>query len=588
MKDNQDLMKLLYSDDSHIDPDKEYQISELVEFILSKMNGEDVRAALAFGLKKAYEDAAVSGNANMEVAQARGFFSTLNARLNNTDGNVENTTRQLAHKADKGALAQVAISKRDKEVEIEMEDLSQEVKESMTGGSVAVVGNDSVGTTNLKNNSVTNDKITADFLANTPWKNSPEDDVDYIVDEGHFLISGNVQNNPFQSTTLLSNKRAKTTATSNLAWINQTVTNATSGSDGTVFTRQIQFNTDTININFKTDWKRILNEDDLDLKTLTERGIFLADETYDLDDYLDNGTYIVGSQVVNNPFNSGSSILENITSRANLDAKNHWVQQTLTNFYEGKVTTYKRIVYINGEQEIEYIIGWTKILDEDDLKLVNPWFGKQWVAVGTSMTASEGNYTQTVSNILGLQLDNRGVGSGGITSSASAGDTTMQAIETLEDFDGLLTIEVGPNDGGHPLGELGDTDKTTFYGCLYHAFNEATKRTSARKVVLTMTNQWADTNTTDRRETVQQFTQFGGRTMLMDKAIKEMANWFSFPVIDIKGESGLGGYHLNTHTSRDWIHFTSLGGQIAGEYVAKQLQNRVQPFPDELKLYNEA
>lgn len=101
MKDNKDLLNLLYSDDSPIDPDKEYQISELVEFILSKMDGKDVRAALAFGLKKAYEDAAESGNANMEVAQARGFFNNLNARLQDADNKHENTTRQLAQTEEK-------------------------------------------------------------------------------------------------------------------------------------------------------------------------------------------------------------------------------------------------------------------------------------------------------------------------------------------------------------------------------------------------------------------------------------------------------------------------------------------------------
>ena len=42
---------------------------------------------------------------------------------------------------------------------IELKDLSTEVKQSMTGGSVAVVGKDSVGSENIKNNSISIDKV---------------------------------------------------------------------------------------------------------------------------------------------------------------------------------------------------------------------------------------------------------------------------------------------------------------------------------------------------------------------------------------------------------------------------------------------
>lgn len=499
----------------------------------------------------------------------------------------ERLTLELEQKADKGALAQLATTKRDKDVEITMTDLSQDVKEAFTGGSVAVVGEASVGTTNLKDNTVTNDKITADVLANTPWKNSPEDDANYILDEGHTLISGNVQNNPFPTTTLLTNKRAKTSATQHLAWITQTATNATSTSDGTIYTRQLQFNTTTLALSFKTDWKRILNEHDFDLKKLTERGIFLSDETYDVNDYLDNGTYIVSSSALNNPFNSGTSILENVTSTTSPGAINHWVQQTLTNFSGGKVTTYKRVVYINADHTIDYIMGWTKLLDEDDLNLVNPWNGKKWVALGTSMTMVDNSYFDYVQNSLGLIGENRGHSGGGITTSAGAGNTTMQEIESLEDFKGLLTIEVGPNDGGHPLGALGDTTTDTFYGCLYQAFSKAQQNTTARIVVLTMASQWADTGTQDRRDVVTQWTQFAVTRQHTRQAILDMATWFSLPVVDVQGESGMGGWVQNPHTSYDHIHPTKLGGDMIGMYIAKQLQSRVQPFPDELKLYNE-
>src|SRR5699024_8125084 len=47
--------------------------------------GRDVRQAIHDGIKKAYDDAAENGNANMEVVMARGKFNNLNNRLNSID-----------------------------------------------------------------------------------------------------------------------------------------------------------------------------------------------------------------------------------------------------------------------------------------------------------------------------------------------------------------------------------------------------------------------------------------------------------------------------------------------------------------------
>ena len=95
-----------------------------------------------------------SGQSDTEVVHARGGKTVLNDRFVDIESELLETKKnkadrtevnQLADdKADKGSVAQVAISKRDKDVDIEMKDLAQEVKEVMTGGSVAVVGKDSV------------------------------------------------------------------------------------------------------------------------------------------------------------------------------------------------------------------------------------------------------------------------------------------------------------------------------------------------------------------------------------------------------------------------------------------------------------
>ncbi|MGL5718025.1 MAG: hypothetical protein ACRCX2_33790 [Paraclostridium sp.] len=63
---------------------------------------------------------------------------------------INKTNSQLETKANYDFIYSENSKKRDKTVPIEMSDLSTLVKESMTGGSVAVVGRDAVGSENLK------------------------------------------------------------------------------------------------------------------------------------------------------------------------------------------------------------------------------------------------------------------------------------------------------------------------------------------------------------------------------------------------------------------------------------------------------
>ena len=86
-----------YKDWTHIDADTFHQISELVKFIREKGYGSDTREAIAQALERVYHDAAQSGNANMEVSQARGGKATLGQRL-------DETTAQLAQKANETDL----------------------------------------------------------------------------------------------------------------------------------------------------------------------------------------------------------------------------------------------------------------------------------------------------------------------------------------------------------------------------------------------------------------------------------------------------------------------------------------------------
>ena len=125
------------TDFSHLTNDeliKGIKALDLPEYIRSKAYGVDVRETLAQMTEMLMQ---LAYNQGMNPQQAQEFVYRINNKIN------------------KG--------------EVSMTDLSQEVKEALTGGAVAVVGENAVGTENLKNKAVTADKT--DFLSVSPSQN---------------------------------------------------------------------------------------------------------------------------------------------------------------------------------------------------------------------------------------------------------------------------------------------------------------------------------------------------------------------------------------------------------------------------------
>ena len=126
------MIYLAGTDFSHLTTDeliKGIKALKLPDYIRSKAYGVDVRETLAQMIEMLMQ---LAYNQGMTPQQAQDWVSQLN------------------NKIIKG--------------QVTMNDLTQEVKEALTGGSVAVVGVDAVGTVNLQNNAVTPDKTS--FMEN--------------------------------------------------------------------------------------------------------------------------------------------------------------------------------------------------------------------------------------------------------------------------------------------------------------------------------------------------------------------------------------------------------------------------------------
>ncbi len=71
-------------------------ITQEIDNIKNAVYGKDVRQSIVKALETCYEDGSKSGNANMEVAQARGTYSNLNERLSRENSDLNSRIRNLA------------------------------------------------------------------------------------------------------------------------------------------------------------------------------------------------------------------------------------------------------------------------------------------------------------------------------------------------------------------------------------------------------------------------------------------------------------------------------------------------------------
>ncbi|HEM3198477.1 TPA: hypothetical protein U0908_000639 [Streptococcus suis 14A] len=84
-----------YTDFEDVDPNVLHQISDLTEWIRTKGKGSDVREIIAQLFERTWLEATKEGNANMEVAKARGTEATLVDRLQAMDGKISQTTTDI-------------------------------------------------------------------------------------------------------------------------------------------------------------------------------------------------------------------------------------------------------------------------------------------------------------------------------------------------------------------------------------------------------------------------------------------------------------------------------------------------------------
>ena len=84
-----------YTDFEDVDTSVLHQISELTEWMRTKGKGSDVREVIAQLFERTWIEGIKEGNANMEVAEARGGFDRLSKRLENITGQLVSVKESL-------------------------------------------------------------------------------------------------------------------------------------------------------------------------------------------------------------------------------------------------------------------------------------------------------------------------------------------------------------------------------------------------------------------------------------------------------------------------------------------------------------
>lgn len=140
----------LYDDVTPLENTK--SIDVLTRAIRKKTRGADVREAIAKAIETTYTDGTSNGNANLEVSKARGEYETLNQRLQDIQTTAK-SSQELGERNDNDKVDKNGTG------QIKWANLAQDAREQISGGKVAVVGNNAVATSNIVDGAVTDTKL---------------------------------------------------------------------------------------------------------------------------------------------------------------------------------------------------------------------------------------------------------------------------------------------------------------------------------------------------------------------------------------------------------------------------------------------
>lgn len=213
----------------------------------------------------------------------------------------------------------------------------------------------------------------------------------------------------------------------------------------------------------------------------------------------------------------------------------------------------------------------------------NPWYGKNWVALGTSLTSQEqGKFVTPLAERSGMNVTNLGI---------PGGTATAQILKAVQTADlskaDLITIEFGINDWfeGIPLGAVGQTTPYlaeiddwsnegtvdgTFAGACYQIFATLQKRAPQAVIIFLSESTGRNIENGDKCA-ADQPNRIELPQLAYTQTAMDVAKYMGIPTIDAGANSMINQYHPDYLA--DHVHHSELGGQQYALAVWMELKN---------------
>ena len=214
----------------------------------------------------------------------------------------------------------------------------------------------------------------------------------------------------------------------------------------------------------------------------------------------------------------------------------------------GSTARKNNIMFVKGDTlPIEYVeYSVLDIITEQGNRLENKvsnldsLIGVKWCAFGDSLTASntlanmsdKKNYVDYVSNSLGLNVTNCGVGGSGYMKTEYKFVNRVEAIPTDTE---ILTVFGSLNDYEYiesSLGVFGDSGTDTIYGCMKSFFDSVFSRCPDIVVGVILPTKWGYLSP-------QKDIEASAKCDLYIKALIETAEYYNLPILDLYNHSNL-------------------------------------------------
>lgn len=307
-------------------------------------------------------------------------------------------------------------------------------------------------------------------------------------------------------------------------------------------------------------------------------------------------TYVYGASIIAIGFyNVSKAFISGVTAESGTSGNWKHIEGTVN---APSTAAYMRVTmskttqddFTAANQRVDYVTPESikPIIESLTAEIESPWRGKKWCAFGTSITDTSymnqetgevtGKYVPFLESLSGAIVTNRGIAGGTLARGGIHGGSAniLNAILNSNDLDtfDLITIEGFVNDYAvaNTIGDIGNTENTTFCGALHQAISYCLQNSHAEIVLITET-------------TGKQYTLGGGTTVdyrilkknsldlyqqAYNDAMIRMGQYYGVHVIDAGGKSQINQYHPEYII--DQIHHTTLGGEQFAKTIWEELK----------------